>query len=283
MSDFGRRSSTQQRRVDPTHASAIGRISRIARRLPLVTFALITMAVSWPLGLLPPGPSIAAILTAAIIGGRSEVGTLLRRVTVWRVGWRWYAIALAGPVILVASAGWLTSITVADSTGVHPADWWGYFGLLGVQLFGVFAGPWEELGWRGFALPRLLERWDALTASLVLGLGWAVWHLPMLLSGDLPWPDVAVILAVTVPFTAMFLHTRGSVLLAFIMHGSLNAAGGVVIPAFDGAARNRAYWFMAGLAAVLSVVLVALWPRFRPTVADPGLPAPAAGTLHSKA
>src|SRR3970282_284994 len=79
-------------------------LSGLARRWPITTFYLLTLAISWPLGLLPPGVSIAAIAVAALIDGRREVGALLRRVAVWRGAVRWYLIALLGPICLLAAA-----------------------------------------------------------------------------------------------------------------------------------------------------------------------------------
>jgi uncharacterized protein len=89
-------------------------------------------------------------------------------------------------------------------------------------------GLGEELGWRGFALPQLLARRTPLTASLVLGLVWAAWHLPLLwtagavLHDQPPWLLVLDVVAKAVLFTWVFLHTRGSVLIAVLFHASLN-------------------------------------------------------------
>ena len=164
------------------------------------------------------------------------------------------SVLVAIAVIMVALAGWLNELTGADATA--SADWGSYVGLLALQLAIPLAGPWEELGWRGFALPRLLDRWNPLIASGILGVAWATWHLPLLLAGDLPWPDVAVILAISIPFTALFLYTRGSMLLAFLMHGSVNAAAGVVVPMFEGNAVDRLYWMMAAVGVLASLLLV---------------------------
>jgi len=83
-----------------------------------------------------------------------------------------------------------------------------------VLLFAVFSGPLgEEPGWRGFALPRLLERYPALTASLILGVVWAAWHLPLLLVDDLTvYGTINAVLAAVV-FTWVYQNTGGSVLI----------------------------------------------------------------------
>ena len=89
-------------------------------------------------------------------------------------------------------------------------------------------GLGEELAWRGFALPRLLTRYNALVASLILGVIWALWHLPLLWTEgngmfNLPvWLLLLDVTAKSVLFTWVFLHTRGSVLIAMLFHGATN-------------------------------------------------------------
>jgi uncharacterized protein len=89
-------------------------------------------------------------------------------------------------------------------------------------------GLGEELGWRGFALPRLLSRWPPLTASLLLGLVWATWHLPLLwtegrtLDGHPAWLLFLDLGAKSIIFTWVFLRTRGSVLIAVLLHAANN-------------------------------------------------------------
>ena|SRR5215211_3869226 len=89
-------------------------------------------------------------------------------------------------------------------------------------------GLGEELAWRGFALPRLLSRHNALAASLILGVLWALWHLPLIWTEGNPmyhqpvWLLLVDIPAKSVLFTWVFVHTRGSVLLAMLLHGATN-------------------------------------------------------------
>jgi membrane protease YdiL (CAAX protease family) len=235
----------------------------LTRRWPITTFYLLTLAVSWPLGLLPPGPSLAAIAAAALIDGRSGVGALLRRVTVWRVGVRWYLVALLGPACLLAVAAWVNVLVGAEITTTGPLVNWLELGrLFGVQVVGVVAGAWEELGWRGYALPRLLKRFAPLLASLVLGALWAVWHIPLFLSGDVPWADAAFLLVGSVLFTAVFVRTKQSVLIAFLMHAALEAAAGIAIPLFDGGDRIQMYWSMTAVAAVVALAVVSTQARW---------------------
>lgn len=238
-------------------------LSALATRWPITTFYLLTLAISWPLGLLPPGVSIAAIAVAALIDGRRGVGALLRRVTVWRVGVRWYLVALLGPVALLAAAASVNVLAGAQVATEGPlVDWLELGKLFGLQVVGVFAGAWEELGWRGFALPRLLERVSPLAASLGVGVLWAVWHIPLFMSGELPWADAAALVVLSILFTAVFVRTKQSVLIAFLMHAAFNAAGGIAVLLFEGSDRVQMYWSMTAVTAVVALAVISMQARW---------------------
>jgi uncharacterized protein len=219
------------------------------RRYPLATFLLLAFGLTWLVwvpramasqGLLATdlplvvgqawswGPAAAALLAAAITGGRAAVRELGARLVRWRVGWPWYVVVLIGPAAFsVAVAG---AYAALGGSWVVPRAFVG--NILGlVPFFLVLAltdGLGEEAGWRGYALPRLLARHGALAASLSLGLVWALWHLPLL------WTEGAVLYqrpvwlpflelpAEAVIYTWIFQHTRGSVLLAVLLHASSN-------------------------------------------------------------
>ena len=257
-------------------------VSGLARRWPITTFYLLTLAISWPMGLLPPGVSIAAIAVAALIDGRREVGALLRKVAVWRVGVWWYLVALLGPVALLAAAASVNVLAGAQVVTEGPlVDWLELGKLFGFQVVGVFAGAWEELGWRGFALPRLLRRLSPLLASLGLGVLWAVWHIPLFMSGDLPWADAAALVVLSILFTAVFVRTKQSVLIAFLMHAAFNAAGGVTVLWFEGADRVQMYWSMTAVTAVVALAVISMQPRWwlsRPHLADESMAVDTADT-----
>ncbi|WP_433782102.1 CPBP family intramembrane glutamic endopeptidase [Actinomycetospora sp. CA-101289] len=174
--------------------------------------------------------AVAAVLAALLTGGRGAVRELLSRLVRWRVGLRWYAVVLLGPAAfwvlttgLFAALGGIWEDGPLASTAT---DW----ALLSVVLLiaALTDGLGEELGWRGFALPQLLARYTPLAASLVLGVVWAAWHLPLLwtsgaaLHQQPPWLLVLDVTAKAILFTWVFLHTRGSVLLAVLFHASLN-------------------------------------------------------------
>src|ERR671921_1245458 len=167
------------------------------KRHPLITFFVLTYALSWvayPMwasGLYPIapvfsfGPFLAALVVLAITQGKSGIGGLLRRMVRWRVGLRWYAVALLLPVGIALAATALNVLLGARAPS--PADLGGWTGLFSTFALALLipgaGGTWEEPGWRGVALPGLQARPSALVASLVLGGGWGLWHLPLLAIG----------------------------------------------------------------------------------------------------
>jgi CAAX protease family protein len=180
-------------------------------------------------------PTISASLLALTWEGWHGLGNLFRRLFRWRFGIQWYALVMVGLPLL----GWL----ITRFTGSHPLKDISTPALLLVLLLNLLVtGPLgEELGWRGYALPRLLERFSPFKASLILGIIWGVWHLPsfyfsaMVQSGlSLP---LFLLNAVCLSFLAswLFMNTGGSVLITVLLHYMVNfcvSVLGVPLPAF---------------------------------------------------
>lgn len=183
-------------------------------------------------------PTLAALSMAAVIGGRRGVGDLLRRFKIWRVGASTYAIALLwSPVVVAIST--LVYVALGGEIGyVHlPALLWVPVMFLAVIIFGPLA---EELGWRGFALPRLLERYGAVRSSLTIGAIWTFWHAPLFwaAAGTSISGEPVTLLAITTyavsvtgscfVFTWLFQRSKGSVLICVLTHLSVNGTSVVV-------------------------------------------------------
>jgi len=237
-------------------------------RHPLLIFTVLALVLSWlpvipyalgwfPAPLLASGPFLAAIITVAAVGGKRGLRAYFRRLIRWRVGVGWYVVAFLAPV-----AGWAIVAYVNVLLGAAPpspvqlAGW----SLIVTSTLGFlvnpFAGAWEEPGWRGYALPLLLRRHSALVASAVVGVIWALWHIPLFLTGLIPWPDAVLVFALSFVFTAIYLHTAGSVLIAFLLHASINGAGEFFLGLFAAGDRVRMYWIMAALCAVVVIVAI---------------------------
>jgi uncharacterized protein len=124
----------------------------------------------------------------------------------------------------------------------------------------IIVGLFEEVGWRGFALPRLQRRLDALRAALVLGVLWALWHLPELISDPTrqrpPLQFVLLALALSVIFTWLYNSTNGSLPIVIICHAAIDTAGRYMLPEFFNGGYQVVWWFMVGLYVVIAVIVV---------------------------
>ncbi|HFE32385.1 MAG TPA: CPBP family intramembrane metalloprotease [Gammaproteobacteria bacterium] len=185
------------------------------------------------------GPPLAGLLMTAALEGRAGLRALWRRLVEWRrIPLRWALVALglmpALTVLALALAGLfgMPGVPASETTGI---DFWsGHpWSLLGLAFWLLLFGPLpEEIGWRGYALDRLQRRWSALGASVVLGMAWGLWHLPLFLmpgyyGGEPPDPlrfAVNVVLA-SILITWIYNHTRRSVLAAVLFHFTINLCG----------------------------------------------------------
>jgi membrane protease YdiL (CAAX protease family) len=210
----------------------VSAVRAFVARYELVIFYLIACVITWTLASLVGvsyllvtlalwGPAIAAVAVSLVTGGVAGVVALLRRVFIWRVPVKWYAAIIAIPLLHV-----LAALAVERALG-RPAPFdVGDFSTTSLILGVLVVG--EELGWRSYLLPRLLERYTALTASLMVGALWGLWHLAVFLTPAFPHSERSFTLFMisttvySVWFTWLFLGTRGSVLLATLFHASLN-------------------------------------------------------------
>jgi membrane protease YdiL (CAAX protease family) len=235
-------------------------------RYPLISFFVLAYALSWlawspwflseaGTGILPfdggkfstllniaalvLGPTLSALVVTEASEGREGVRRLLHRIVLWRVGVRWYAFVLLGiPAIVLVSALVMPGALASFDASAVPSVMFLY---VVAGLFFLFAGGpfFEEIGWRGFALPRLQGLYGPLGGTLILGVLWALWHLPLFLIPNWDTPhgsplDVAlfVVLAIgiAVVLTWVFNNTKGSVLMTILAHGSFNMS---VASAYD--------------------------------------------------
>jgi uncharacterized protein len=241
------------------------------RKHPLVAFFVLAYLLTWwiyPLLRFSPllgifglfGPALAAMIMAAVTGGKTGLKALLSRAVRWRVGLPWYVIALGLPTVLS-----LATAALAYLLGAPKLLQVGTLTIFDIILFVLVVG--EELGWRGYALPLLLDKRSPLTASVILGVVWGLWHLPTFLVPGTPQyglPLTAFVLLTieySILMTWVFLHTLGSVLIATVFHGAINLSQGIFLGGLDGATR---YWLLSivyGVAAVIVAVLLGVRAR----------------------
>ena len=244
----------------------------LVKRHPIITFFVLALALSWwpwilyAFGLYPApiasfGPFLAALVVLAITQGKSGIGGLLRRMVRWRVGLRWYAVALLLPVGIALAATALNVLLGARApSAADLGGWTGLFSTFAVVLLipGI-GGTWEEPGWRGFALPSLQAGRSALVASLILGAVWALWHLPLLAIGQMGGWDIVIIMAWTLVLTWVYNGTGGSVLIVMLFHAMFNTVSlSFISPMFSGADSVRQSWLLAAVWCAVAVAVV-MW------------------------
>ena len=221
------------------------------------------------------GPSVAALILIAATGGRRAMRRLFERFRLRGSGRVGHAVALGWSPVLMSLSVFVFVARGGEVGYVHwPALAWVPVIFAAVSIFGPLG---EELGWRGFLLPRLLERSGPIGASLSVGLVWTFWHAPLMMaaagtsiSGQaLTVSNVlAYLVSVTassVLFTWIHLRTRGNLFASILAHMSLNGtsvAVGFLLPHLE-PAQTHALWLIN--VALLSVVALTLMLRWRIT------------------
>jgi len=240
-------------------------------RAQLLVFTLLTFVIAWgcwiPAFLLPSfpklfpfiglfAPAIASLLVAWMANGRAGVTEILGRYKKWRFGWQWYTLSIA----LIPSFFLLAPLLNGFISQTGPqALWTGsplYFVLASfVWLMLINSG--EEIGWRGFGLPKLLETVKSpLLASLILGVVWGLWHLPIYLipgQSSFPYPLFLLLtVAVSFIYTSLFIKTKGSLLPAVLLHASTDIGPRI----FQIAKFTPTVWLTIDLLIIMAVVLL---------------------------
>ena len=273
-------------------------IKTFIKRHPVATYFALTFAISWsgvlilgapsgmpttseqfeklwPFVFLPYflGPSIASILLTGLVYGKAGFCELLSRLLRWRVGVRWYAVALLTlPLFAMVILSALSLISPVFLPGILTTDDRVSLILSGIATGLIFGGLLEELGWTGFAVPEVRRRYGVFTTGLIVGVLHGAWHfLPTLWgSGD---SSGALDLPLFLP--GLFFHYAGlpayrvlmvwvydrteSLLVAILMHASLTASMFFILaPSVEGVPLFTYYLI---LAAALWIVVAAVQGR----------------------
>jgi membrane protease YdiL (CAAX protease family) len=202
----------------------VGLLYALAPHLVEAIAGPMSMGQNWLVRTAVYAPTLAALAVAAL-QDRAALRDLFARQSRWRIGLAWYALPVLGIAMISVGARLAAGAPIA----LLPAGQWpAVVGMAALALF-MDPGPLgEELGWRGFALPRLQERWSGLTAALVLGAIWAVWHLPAFFIPGLPqheipiWAFLLSLVSASVLMTFVVNKANGSVLPAILMHWADN-------------------------------------------------------------
>lgn len=274
------------------------------RRHPLIAFVALAYALTWAFSIpfvwcfrvvlegefapwllvflpAPFGPSLAALILTGRLEGREGVRRLVARLAIWRVGTGPWLVALG------LSAGVVAAAVAASGAGATVFARFDPSGLAALPVIWLLALPFgplpEELGWRGWLLPRLQARMSPFRASLVIGAVWTFWHAPMFWFPGAAIPSflelgagavllyLAQISAEAVLFTTLFNRTGGSVLLAIVFHTGFNTAESTIWALFaePAAGQEPAIYLWTVVLAWVAAVASLLLPRAEP-VREPG-------------
>jgi uncharacterized protein len=222
-------------------------------------------------------PSLVALGVTARDEGSRGMRALLHGVLQWQVSWRWYLFAVVYMLIVKLSVALVYRLAI----GVWPhfgTDPW-YLIVLAI-LISTPAQAGEEIGWRGYALPRLAGRFGFARASLVLGLIWSGWHLPVFF---LPGADkygqsfpvwTLQVAALSVAITWLYARTNGSLLLTMLMHSAVNQTVGLVPSANPNPGNpftlsvSLVMWLTTAFLWILALYLLTRMPRVEFSRAD---------------
>jgi membrane protease YdiL (CAAX protease family) len=223
------------------------------KRHQVTSFFIITFAITWGIGVLAilfpeqfislfgelnywnpvalfaiAAPTISATILTAAWQGKAGLRELYSRLIRWRFGIQWYAFIF----LVIPLLGWLAA-RVGGATPVYELTDPVFAVLFALNL--LYTGPLcEELGWRGYALPRLLRQFNPLVASLILGIIWGVWHLPSfyissVVQSGLSLPAFLLFgLFTSILMTWISRHTGGSVLAAVLFHYTINVSFSII-------------------------------------------------------
>lgn len=258
-------------------------------RYPLAFFFLLSFAFTWgyfwliwaPLGLPDSaialggfGPAVSAFLVLAVTSGKVGVRHLLRSIVHWRVGVRWYLVALLGVPVLNLLAflvvpGILSDFVAPDSRVLRL-----YLSEMAISLTIGIAPLWEEIGWRGFAHPRMQRVHGPVVGSLILGALWGLWHLPFFF-GPLArtGPDATFVSAsnalvefsigltgLSVVMAWVLNNCAGSTLLAILLHAAFDSSGLALVALFPSTPPYYipVHYQTLGIAIIFSVAALVL-------------------------
>ncbi len=232
-------------------------------RIPTISFVSETVGAAWAIALFIIGgfvPSLVAVLLTGVWEGKPGLRKLGRRIIQFKIGWRWYLAAVA--TVVCGTAGNLALIRLSGYT----FDLKLFLMQLGSLFPLIILGPLsEEIGWRGYALDRLQTKWNALTSSILVGIFWGTWHLPLFYmvgtsQHELQIPFIGFvggITAISILFTWLHNNTGGSIWTAIFFHWVYTYSGQVVA---TGVTRSPIYNWLEYLPYILvALLVVSIW------------------------
>ena len=215
-------------------------------------------------------PAIAALWLTWRKDGEVGIRALLRQVGRWRVAARWYAFAIGFMVAVKLTAALLHRLITNEWPQFGDQAW---YLLLASTIVSTPFQAGEEVGWRGFALPRLAARVGPAAASIILGVIWAAWHLPLFFIADTTTTAQSFplyllqVTAFSVAIAWLYWKTDGSLLLTMLFHAAINNTKDIVPSGIVAAEHpftltaSPIAWLTVGVLWITAVYLLLQMPR----------------------
>ena len=215
--------------------------------------------------LAPAGPALASLIVVGSTSGRNGIAEVFRRMTRWRVGSLWLLISVGTVWVFYFAAGVTVVLTAAawpDISLFGTVRYFPYLTFIGAWILWIVSfGLGEETGWRGFLLPHLQSKYNALKSAILLSFAWAAWHTPFFFydtNFQAMGPFGAVMWMVGLMFGSILLtwlynSTGGSILAAALWHGTYN-----LFTAAEGEAVGEVAPVITMLIMVLVIAIVAI-------------------------
>jgi uncharacterized protein len=258
-------------------------------RHPVLLFFVLSFGLTWgyfwliwaPLGLPHAlialggfGPAVSAFVVLAATSGKAGVLALLRSIVHWRVGGRWYLVALLGLPILNFLAFLVVPGTFADLVGPNWRLPQVYLTEMSMSLTLGIAPLWEEIGWRGFGQPHLQRLYGPLVGTLILGAVWGVWHLPFFfgplaqtgpnatfISASIALIEFSIgLTGLSVLMAWVLNNCGGSTLIAILLHAAFDSSGLAMVALFPSTSPYYlpVHYQTLGIAIVYSIAALVL-------------------------
>lgn len=255
----------------------------LMKRIPLASYFILAFLLMWSLSSIAVfriinidnfpllyilgawTPTIAAVIVSFFVYGLKTTVNLLKGWLIWKVSLRYYIMAIV-PLLCSFLFSLIYSLLILNGSIVINSEI-SILSLFELLIFSLLLGPTgEEAGWRGFALRFLQKRFNAVIASVILGIIWSVWHLPMwfipgLPEGQIPfWLFTVDHIAGTIFLTWIFNSTRGSLLLVCLLHLSQNLAF-EAISLFKLIPIEIGYIAIVAVDIILAVIILLVWGK----------------------
>jgi membrane protease YdiL (CAAX protease family) len=246
------------------------------RRHPVTAFYILAFVLSW-LGWFPQalygrglfpfdhpllsllggvGPTLAAIIVTLVSKEGDGIRKLFGPLFALRASFWWFAFAFGFWIVVTALALGIGTIFGQTFPALSQFAW---VSLLPIFVTMLFSNVWEEIGWRGFALPRLQTGHGDLTIVFLMGFLWSLWHLPLLLNpaspmSQLPWyGEIIFSLSLTTIYTWLYQNTARSLFFVTVFHAMSNTMASVLL---ELGVFASSYLFVVGVTTIVAIIIV---------------------------